>query len=176
MSRKNQINPLVALILAGIGYRAYQQGRNPFFAIIKAIFGFALAILGIFAVLALIASHNSPPAPVPTSASGSDATIPPADAVSAPATPAIAAIPSPATSALAAVDELGQMLSDSEVLDATGAVIGTVHAGRPVHIIGATSAWLRIRKHDGQEGFIPSASADDVGAWVGSEPQRMGSP
>jgi len=176
MSRKNEINPLVALILAGIGYRAYQQGRNPFFAILKAIFGFFFVILGAFAIIGLIASHNSPPVPVTPTAVGDGATMPSAATVFAPATPAIAAVPSPATSAIVAVDELGQMLSDSEILDASGAVIGRVHEGRPVHIVGATSAWLRIRKHDGQEGFIPAASADDVGAWVGSMPERAGSP
>ncbi len=86
--------------------------------------------------------------------------------------PAIPAAPPAAT----AVDRLGQMIADAEVVDATGTVIGMLHAGRPVHIIGVDAGRLRIRKQDGQAGFVAADSVVDVGEWVGSVPERTGSP
>jgi len=176
VSKKNEISPLAALFLAGVGYRAYQQGRNPFFAIIKFIFGFFFLMLGCLFVLGLFAK-SAPPSSPPLDTSRFVS--PPLVTSRLPGPIALATTPPPplpSSSSVARVDELGQLLSDTEIVNASGAVIGTVHAGRPVHIVGATSAWLLIRKHDGQEGFIPTASADDVGAWVGSMPERMGSP
>ncbi len=168
MSRKNEINPLAALILAGIGYRAAQQGRNPFFAIIKAIFGFFFVILGVWAIVAFIASFKSPPVPVaPPVGFASPASSAPA--VSSSGIPAV-----PATTAV--VDRLGRMLNDAAIVDATGTVIGMVHGGRPVHIIGLDGGRLRIRKHDGQEGLVATDSVVDVGDWIGSLPERTGSP
>jgi hypothetical protein len=93
--------------------------------------------------------------------------------------PAISPTEIPAASpSTTAVDRLGRMLGDANVVDATGAVIAMVHEGRPVHIIGldAAPSRIRIRIHDGREGFIPGGSAVDVGEWAGSEPERMGSP
>jgi hypothetical protein len=177
------------LVLAGVGYRAYQKGKNPFFAMIL----FPFKMMGILIILYLIICIVGPfinpnfdkPDPVTTGSTpvSSGASIAPSYSgppVSFPATsPSTDPIPTtlaPAISGLAAVDELGQILSDNEVIDTSGTVIGTVHAGRPVHIIGATPTWLRIRKHDGQEGFIPATAANDIGAWVGSAPAMAGSP
>jgi hypothetical protein len=75
-----------------------------------------------------------------------------------------------------AVDRLGRALNDTEVVDAAGAVIGMVHEGRPVHIIGLDGGRLRIRMHDGQEGFVRADSVADTGEWIGSVPERTGSP
>ena len=93
--------------------------------------------------------------------------------------PAISPTEIPAASpTTTAVDRLGRMLGNAEVADTTGRVIGMVHEGRPVHIIGidAASSRIQIRIHDGQEGFISAGSAVDVGEWAGSEPERSGSP
>ena len=73
-------------------------------------------------------------------------------------------------------DRLGEMLDDATIFSTTGLAIGTAHRGRPVHIIGIKDGQVHIRKHDGQEGFIDADSVADVGAWIGSMPERAGSP
>lgn len=94
-----------------------------------------------------------------------------------PGSPAISPTGIPATApANTAIDRLGRMLNDVAIVDATGTVIGMVHEGRPVHIVGADAGRLRIRMHDGQEGFVAADSVVDVGEWIGSLPERTGSP
>jgi hypothetical protein len=169
MSRKkiSDINPIVALVLAAMGYRAYQQGRNPFWAILKTIFGFFFAIFVVIAIGGFIASFNSPPIPVNPTAG-----------IAPPASSAVAVSSSgiPALSPTTAVDRLGRVLDDAAIVDATGTVIGMVHQGRAIHIIAVDGSRLRIRKHDGQEGFVAADSVADVGDWIGSSSERMGSP
>jgi Bacterial SH3 domain len=186
--RGRELTTFEKLVLAGVGYRAYQKGKNPFFAMILFPFKMMGVVIVLYLIIGIIASIVNPdfdkPDPVTTGSSpvssGGGSVAPsyggppiPVSATSSSTAPAPVA---PAISGLAPVDDLGKTLSDTEVIDTSGTVIGTVHAGRPVHIIGATPTWLRIRKHDGREGFIPVNAANDVGAWVGSAPEMAGSP
>jgi hypothetical protein len=158
------------LILAAITYGASQKGKNPFLAVLKAIgLFFAVPIL---LVLTLVVLAYRPDAP---------ATSPLTSETPATFASPVALLPEDSPTAIpsapaARVDRLGRVLNDAAIVDATGTVIGMVHEGRPVHIIGFDAGRVKIRKHDGQEGFVPADRVGDVGEWAGSVPERTGSP
>jgi hypothetical protein len=159
MGRK--VSPLEELVVAGVAYNAYQKGKNPFWAVIK--FYGALIFMVLAAMLALVIYNDSNRAtPAETTA------VAPADAP-------VAVAPAPVDTPFAE-DRLGNVTEDTTVLGAAGAVIGTAHRGRPVHIIGMGSGQVHIRMHNGQEGWLPQSSVADAGPWVGSMPERAGSP
>jgi len=171
MSNKKEISPGALLIAGAIGYDAMQKGRNPFWAIIRWFFVYPAILLGVGSmILTAINTTDSghPPPDAPGSATTSMASPPPSVAVPAPI--ASAAVP-------AEVNHLGSVLYDTAVDSADGTVIGMVHAGRPVHIIATNPAYgFRIRLHNGKEGFVAADAVADTGDWVGSAPERAGSP
>jgi len=129
-----------------------------------------LILGGGFVLFSLIVAPTHTSAPV--SGSAPDA----APVTSAPD----AASPASSTGPAAAprtVDHLGQLNSDADVLDLKGRVIATVHSGHFIHILALLSdGRMKIRLHDGDEGWIAANAADDVGDWAGSAPERNGSP
>jgi hypothetical protein len=161
---------ILLLILAAIVYGASQKGKNPFLAVLKAIgLFFAVPILLVLTLVVLAYRPNAPATSPLTSETpaifASPVAVLPEDSPTViPSAPA------------ARVDRLGRVLSDATVLDATGAVIGIVHEGRLVHIIGFDAGRVKIRKHDSQEGFVAADHMVDAGDWVGSVPERTGSP
>jgi hypothetical protein len=121
--------------------------------------GAVMVAIGIAGALLLLVSILSPaPATAPSLATSTAY----APASAAPPT----APPIPVAPTEIAADELGRMLADADVLDASGAVIARVHAGRSTHIIGLDGAATKIRMHDGTEGFVPADRVADVGAWL----------
>ncbi len=75
-------------------------------------------------------------------------------------------------------DALYRITANADVLDSPGGtVVEHVHAGNMTHIIGiGPGEWLKIRKHSGNEGYIPSSAAEAISEWAGSAPQMNGSP
>jgi hypothetical protein len=86
--------------------------------------------------------------------------------------------PTPVDVDPASVNYLYKLIRDTDVITEPGAtiVMRTVHANKFVHVIGtsdgATGKWLRIRMHDGTEGYIPEEVADYVSDWEGSAPSK----
>jgi hypothetical protein len=165
---------ILFLVLGAIAYGAFQRGKNPFSAVLKAIgLFFAVPILLVLGLVGLAYLFGSPA----TSPAARETPVAFASPVSGPPAVSPTGIPAAPPPATTAVDRLGRMLNDAAIVDARGTTIGMVHEGRPVHIIGTKiGGWIRIRKHDGQEGFVAADSVADVGEWAGSVPERMGSP
>ena len=166
------------LILAAIGYSAMQKGKNPFTAILKAIIYPILAIGALLIVhFAYLSSRDA--STTPSSSSSTTESDwrrrwdTPGLAVSGPiSTP----VPRMDPTIVKSVDHLGRVLYDAAVTDSSDVLIATIHRDRPVHIIEIGGGRTRIRLHDGQEGFVASDSVVDVGDWIGSLPERSGSP
>jgi hypothetical protein len=92
--------------------------------------------------------------------------------------PTSEAPPSPVAAAAVPDDSLYQLTRDTNVVTDPGSdrTLRTLHADRPVHVIektdGAAGSWLRIRMHDGSEGYIPQNAALYVSDWSGSAPAK----
>jgi tetratricopeptide (TPR) repeat protein len=83
------------------------------------------------------------------------------------ATPAAAASAAPGAPPVAAkvrpLNKRFELTKNSPVYqnpDQTSTVVGQVHRGRWVHVIGIAGDWLQIRLRNGTVGFIPTAAAE----------------
>jgi Bacterial SH3 domain len=130
----------------------------------------AVAVLGIgLLIFCAICSALAPNGPTTTSTAAVAAYAPP---VAAPAL-----VPAPVVDVIG-VNQLGQVAHDADVTadPAPGDALATIHEGHPVHLIGKAGDWLKVRLHDGREGWITADAAEVVGDWIGSAPESNGSP
>ncbi len=167
------IGIIIALIFLAIGHRAEQRGKNPFWAILRAI-AIIVVTLGFVVSLAIrsvkedtndTTANSSTTSPSISSSS----TIPESGASSRERSESASRFTYHNSPVITQTNDFYDVIADSAVYvfpDDTSHVLSYVHRARKLHVIGTAGSWLQIRMKNGTVGFVPATIAHYERAWI----------